>query len=55
MFNAGGVDALLALYELGVTMSVEPGKYVEGTEAIREVLNGFLAMKGEVSIETTKL
>lgn len=51
-FNAGDVDALLALYEPEAIMTPEPGTTVAGTDAIREVLNGFLALKGKVEFKT---
>jgi len=53
-FNAGDIDALMALYESGASIEPEPGKLVEGTDAIREVLSGFLDLKGKISVETKK-
>ena len=51
-FNAGDLDALLALYEPGATMIPEPGQLVVGREAVRNVLSAFLALKGSMTIET---
>ena len=51
-FNAGDVDALLTLYEPEAIMTPEPGTTVAGTDAIREVLNGFLALKGKIEFKT---
>ena len=51
-FNAGNLDGLLALYEPGATMVPQPGQFVTGTDAIREVLGGFLALKGMIAITT---
>ena len=48
--NAGNVDGLLALYESSATFTVEPGKVVSGTAAIREALNGFLALKPVITL-----
>jgi uncharacterized protein (TIGR02246 family) len=48
--NAGDVDALLALYEPTATFTVEPGKIVSGHAAIRDALNGFLALKPSISL-----
>ena len=53
-FNAGDIDALMELYESGASIEPEPGKLVEGKDAIREVLNGFLALKGKINLETKK-
>lgn len=49
--NAGDLDALLALYEPTATFTVEPGKVVSGTAAIREALTGFLALKPSISLK----
>ncbi len=51
-FNAGNLDALLELYEPGAGFSPEPGVLLEGTEAISEALSGFLALKGQINLET---
>jgi len=45
------LEAALALYEPGATFVAEPGRSVTGTDAIREVLTGFLAMKPTFTIE----
>ena len=52
--NAGDVEAALALYEPGATFVPEPGKAVTGAEAIREVLNGFLALKPRLTVRVTQ-
>ncbi len=44
-FNAGDLEALMALYELGASVVAQPGQVVTGTEAIREVLGGLLPMR----------
>jgi uncharacterized protein (TIGR02246 family) len=49
-FNAGNVAGLLALYEPGASFVAQPGQVVTGTDAIREVLGGFLAMKGTLAL-----
>ncbi len=43
--NAGDLDATVALYESEATVVPQPGEAVVGTDAIREVLRGFLAME----------
>lgn len=44
-FNQGNVDAVVALYEPNAKLVAQPGQVAEGHGAIREALNGFLAMK----------
>ena len=50
--NAGDLGALVALYEPQGTLVPQPGQMVTGTEAIRRGLQGFLAMKPTIRIET---
>ncbi|MDP8922353.1 MAG: SgcJ/EcaC family oxidoreductase [Chloroflexota bacterium] len=52
--NAADVEAALALYEPNATFVPEPGKAVTGGEAIREVLNGFLALKPRLTVNVTQ-
>jgi ketosteroid isomerase-like protein len=52
-FNAGDLNALVALYEPGATLVPEPGTAVSGPDAIRGALNRFLALKGRIRLETT--
>lgn len=49
-FNAGNLDGLMGLYEPGASFVAQPGQVVTGTGAIREVLGGFLAMKGTLAL-----
>ena len=44
-FNAGDIEGVLAHYESDAAFVDEPGKVVHGTDAIRESLNNFFAMK----------
>ena len=48
--NAGNLDGLAALYEPTATFTVEPGKVVAGTAAIREALSGFLSLKPRITL-----
>ena len=48
--NAGNLDGLVALYEPTAAFTVEPGKVVSGTAAIREAVAGFLALKPNISL-----
>lgn len=49
-FNAGNLDGLMGLYEPGASFVPQPGQVVTGTDAIREVLSGFLALKGTIAL-----
>ncbi len=49
--NAGDVDSAVGYYEPGAALVSERGTTVTGTEAIREVLSGFMAIKPKVTIE----
>ena len=42
--SQGDVDAMVSLYEEDATFTPEPGRAVSGREAIREALEGFVAM-----------
>jgi uncharacterized protein (TIGR02246 family) len=50
-FNAGDLDALIALYEPDAVLIPEPGRPVGGHAAIREALQGFLALRGTMTIQ----
>ena len=51
-FNAGDLDALVALYEDGAAFVPQPGEVVTGKVAIREALQGFLSTGGKIEIKT---
>ena|SRR5947209_16856975 len=51
-FNRGDVDALVALYEPRAYMVRDDGSLAEGTDAIREVWNGFVALGGQIQMTT---
>src|SRR5437867_820453 len=51
-FNSGNVDAVLALYESNAVLVAPPGQLASGIDAIREALQGFLALKGKLAIES---
>jgi uncharacterized protein (TIGR02246 family) len=54
--NRGDLDGALALYEPGAAFQAEPGgPPVRGTDAIREALNGFFALRPEISGEIVKV
>jgi uncharacterized protein (TIGR02246 family) len=52
-FNAGDLQGLMALYEPDAILIPQPGaEPVRGTQAIRSALEGFLALKGKVELDT---
>ena len=53
-FSAHDLEALMALYEPEATLIPQPGQVVTGTEAIREALSGFLALKPKYELEFKK-
>jgi uncharacterized protein (TIGR02246 family) len=50
-FSAGALDLLLTLYEENSVILPAPGQMAEGKAAIREVMQGFLALNGEFQID----
>jgi uncharacterized protein (TIGR02246 family) len=51
-FNAGDLDALVALYVDDACMINEDGSVARGRDAIREVWQGFVSMGGKVTMKT---
>jgi len=50
-FNRGDVDAVMAFYEPQAVLVAQPGQVAEGHAALREVVNGFLALKPTLTAE----
>jgi uncharacterized protein (TIGR02246 family) len=48
--NAGDMDALLRLYETEAAFAVQPGSLAHGLAGVQSSLEGFLAMKGTLTI-----
>ncbi len=51
-FNAGDVDGLMELYESNATLIAQPGSVAHGSEQVRAALEGFLALKGRITLDT---
>lgn len=51
-FNEGDLDGLLALYEPNAKLAPQPGQEVQGREAIRTALQGFLALNPRMDLTT---
>ena len=49
--NGGDVEAAVSLYESGGAFAAQPGQVLTGSEAIREALKGFVAMKPTFTAE----
>ncbi len=54
-FNAGDLDAIMALYEPDAVLAPQPGQQVSGTEAIREAISGFFALNPRFEGQTKRL
>ncbi|HMC04395.1 MAG TPA: SgcJ/EcaC family oxidoreductase [Actinomycetota bacterium] len=54
-FNAGDADGVLALYEPGAAFVLPTGDIAEGLDAIRQTLDGFLAMKPRIDLRTNRV
>jgi uncharacterized protein (TIGR02246 family) len=51
-FNAGDIEALMALYEPDAALIPQPGVTAEGLDAIRESLLWFLDRRGRIALDT---
>jgi ketosteroid isomerase-like protein len=51
-FNAGDLEALMALYESHAALIPQPGAVVEGTAAVRDALRWFLDRRGRITLDT---
>ena len=51
-FNAGDLEALMALYEPDAALVPQPGAVAEGTDAIRDALRWFLDRRGQITLDT---
>jgi uncharacterized protein (TIGR02246 family) len=52
-FNAGDLEAVMALYTPDAALVPQPGQVVTGQAAIREALQAFLALRGKIELQTT--
>ena len=50
--NDGDAEGIVALYEPNACLVPQPGTTAVGTEAIRQAVEGLLAMKPKISLET---
>ena len=50
-FNAGDIDALVALYEPQAILVAQSGQMAEGHAAVREGFNAFLSLKPTLTLD----
>jgi uncharacterized protein (TIGR02246 family) len=53
--NTGNLDALMTLYEPEAAFAAQPGNLAHGLPGIRESLAAFIAMKGTLDLEVTRV
>ena len=53
--NAGDLDALLTLYEPDAAFATQPGSLAHGRTGISSGLAGFIAMKGTLKLDVTRV
>lgn len=53
--HRGDADAVLSLYEAGAAFVLHTGETISGVDAIRETVNGLLAMKPRMDLKTKKV
>jgi ketosteroid isomerase-like protein len=51
-FNAGDLDGLMELYEPDAALIAQPGSVAHGSEPARAAPQGFLALKGRITLDT---
>ena len=51
-FNAGDLDGLMELYEPDAALIAQPGSVAHGSEQMRAALQGFLALKARITLNT---
>jgi uncharacterized protein (TIGR02246 family) len=51
-FNAGDLDGLMELYEPDAALIAQPGSVAHGGEQARAALQGFLTLKGRITLDT---
>jgi uncharacterized protein (TIGR02246 family) len=54
-FNAGDLEQMLTFYEPECVIVPEPGQVLTGTAAVRQVLQGFLALKGTMEMRPCRV
>jgi len=53
--NTGNLETLMSLYENQAAFASEPGRLAHGLPGIRDGLAGFIAMKGRLHLNVTRV
>ena len=53
--NSGNLESLMPLYESEAAFATRPGSLAHGAPGISEALTGFIAMKGKLDLEVTRV
>ena len=53
--NDGDLDALMTLYEPQAAFAIAPGRLAHGLPGIRQGLSAFIAMKGTLRLDVTRV
>ena len=53
--NTGNIDALMSLYEPEAAFATQPGSLSHGLPGVRGALAGFIAMKGKLDLNVTRV
>ena len=53
--NTGNLDALMPLYEPEAAFATQPGILSHGLPGVRNALDGFIAMKGKLDLDVTRV
>lgn len=51
-FNAGDIDRLMMLYEPDSVLVPQPRSVVQGSQQVRAALEGYLALRGRITLDT---
>jgi len=53
--NTGNIDALMSLYEPEAAFATQPGSLSHGLPGVRDALAGFIAMRGKLDLNVTRV
>jgi uncharacterized protein (TIGR02246 family) len=53
--NSGNLDSLMSLYEPGAAFATQPGSLSHGLPGVRQALAGFVAMKGTLDLNISRV
>jgi uncharacterized protein (TIGR02246 family) len=53
--NTGNLDTLMTLYEPEAAFATQPGNLSHGVPGVRQALAGFVAMRGRLALDVTRV